>query len=128
MAQGDEDDARERKELGAHLKKVREAAGYTLRAAADELTERGHAIGFGAIGAWEDGRNVPNALWIGRLARMYGVPVDALYSEKQVSVEVIRLAAQLRDVVRQQEGGALKAASIGGLKRATAAKKRGGNG
>lgn len=115
-----ESDERERKELGAHLKKVREAAGYTLRSAADELTERGHAIGFGAIGAWEDGRNVPNALWISRLARLYGVPVDALFSEEKVSVEVIRLAAQLRDVVRKQEG-ALE--SIGSLTRSSKAKR-----
>lgn len=123
MPKGD-DDAREREELGAHLQKVRGAAGYTLRSAAEALTKRGHAIKFGAIGAWEDGRNVPNALWIGRLARLYGVPVDALYSEERVSVEVIRLASQLRDVVRQQEGGALRDQSFGPLKSAPRKTKR----
>jgi hypothetical protein len=53
--------------------------------------------------------------------------VDALCSEEQVSVEVIRLAAQLRDVVRQQESGALRTGSIGTFKGAGVKTKKTAN-
>ena len=45
--------------------------GYTLESAATELTQRGFPIRGGTIGAWETGRNVPDALAL-RWGRMGG--------------------------------------------------------
>lgn len=79
MAREEDGNAAERQALGARLKAERLEAGYTLRSAAEALTKRGNLIGFQAIGAWEDGRNVPSALWIERVARLYGVSVDLFF-------------------------------------------------
>lgn len=89
----------ERKLFGARLAKVRKDAGFTLDTAAAALTERGFQIGRGTIGAWETGRNVPDALALRWLARLYQVPVDVLFSDAPVELETIQLAAKLKAVV-----------------------------
>lgn len=105
----------ERKAFAGKLAKIREAAGYTLRSAADALTERGHKIGFAAIGAWEAGRNLPDALWLRRLARLYNVPTDAMFSgpigalfsrDLLVKIHALDAAAllQLENVMRAHLG------------------------
>lgn len=90
----------ERKQFGTRLARVRAEAGYTLASAAEALTERGFKISGGTIGAWETGRNVPDALALRWLARLYQVPIDLLFSDMPaVSMETIQLAAKLKAVV-----------------------------
>lgn len=72
----------ERQELGRKLAKARADAGYSLQSAADELTKRGFEIKRGTIGAWETGRNLPDALWLQRLARVYATTVDAMTGDE----------------------------------------------
>lgn len=71
-------DAEERKALGQRLATARKLAGHTLDSAAAELTQRGTRIGKAAVGAWEVGRNMPDALWVRRLARLYSISADTL--------------------------------------------------
>ena len=68
----------ERKALGKRLAQARQAAGYTLDTAVAELARRGFKISRGTIGAWETGRNLPDALWLGRMARLYENSIDQL--------------------------------------------------
>lgn len=69
--------------LGRRLATARQGAGFTLDTAAAALLDAGHQIGRGAIGAWEVGRNVPDAIWIKRLARLYGCNLEALVIDEQ---------------------------------------------
>jgi hypothetical protein len=68
----------ERKALGRELAHAREGVKLSLSAAATELTRRGFPIQKQAIGAWEVGRNVPDALWLRRIARLYRTSIDVL--------------------------------------------------
>jgi hypothetical protein len=47
-----------------------------------------------AIGAWETGRNVPDALWLRRLAKLYGSTLDALVWDEAISMEAIQFAVR----------------------------------
>lgn len=87
----DEDD---RKALGARLAAARKLATLTLDQVAAKLTEGGYKFGKAAVGAWEVGRNVPDAIVLGRLAKMYGVTADALLWDTAITIEAIRIAAQ----------------------------------
>jgi transcriptional regulator with XRE-family HTH domain len=49
-----------------------------LATAADALAAAGYPISRKTIGAWETGRNVPDALWLRRLAKIYDTTVDNL--------------------------------------------------
>lgn len=89
----------ERQALGARLAELRKAHGFTLRALAQALKDKGYEIGFNALGHWETGKNVPDAIWMRRLARLYKIPVDAMYGDAEISVRQIELAAQFRDAV-----------------------------
>lgn len=90
MAQPDD----ERKALGRRLASARALAGYTLEGIAKALTGRGHPIGRAAVGAWEVGRNVPDALWLKRIAKIYGTTLDALVWDEAISMEAIQFAVQ----------------------------------
>jgi transcriptional regulator with XRE-family HTH domain len=68
----------EKAALGVQLANARDEAKFTLQGAAEELGRRGHAIKRGTISAWEKGRNVVDALWLRRLARLYNTTADAL--------------------------------------------------
>lgn len=90
MAHTDED----RKELGQRLAAARKLAGYTTEAAAKALTDRGHPITKQGVGHWETGRNVPDAIALRRLAKLYGTTADSLLWAESVSMEGIRFAVQ----------------------------------
>lgn len=64
--------------LGAALARARKAAGFSLETAATALRDLGHEIGRAAIGHWETGTNVPDALWLQRLSKLYKVTLDEL--------------------------------------------------
>lgn len=92
MAHPEED----RKRVGAALAKARKNAGYSsLEAAAAELNAHGWQIKRGTIGAWEVGRNLPDAIWLVRLAVVYETSVDAMLGvEGAVSSGATRIAQQ----------------------------------
>lgn len=94
-----------RKSLGKRLKYVREEYGYTLRSLADALTERGFPIGHGAIGHWETGTNVPDAIWAWHLARVYGTPIDVLLSDDVASLDALRVLDTVKDALRRSSIG-----------------------
>lgn len=72
--------------LGAALASARKAAGLTLDTAAAALREQGFPIGKAAIGHWETGTNVPDALWVRRLSRLYKTTMDAVTGAPETAV------------------------------------------
>lgn len=84
----------ERKALGRRLAAARVLAEFTLDGVAKALNEKGYAITRAAIGAWETGRNLPDALWLRRLAKLYGTTLDALVWDEAISMEGIQFAVQ----------------------------------
>lgn len=84
----------ERRGLGRRLAAARVLAGLTLDAAAKALNDRGYTITRAAIGAWETGRNLPDALWLRRIAKLYGTTLDALVWDEAISMEGIQFAVQ----------------------------------
>lgn len=69
--------------LGRCLAEARKQAGFTLESAAAALTRLGHPISKGGVGAWEKGRNLPDALWLRHLAKLYEVPMGVLVGGDQ---------------------------------------------
>lgn len=65
-------------EFGARLAKARAAKELSLQGAASKLEAAGIKVSRATVGAWEDGRNLPDSIVIGRLAKIYGVTADAL--------------------------------------------------
>lgn len=63
----------EKKALGKRLADAREVSALSQSEAAKQL-----GIGKAALSAWEVGRNLPDALMLGRAARVYRVSADAL--------------------------------------------------
>lgn len=93
----------ERKAFGRRLAAARNKAGLTLEGAAQRLTDNGHPIGKAAIGAWEKGRNLPDAIWLQRLAKLYGLSLDALVWDDTLSIEAMRFAARYDALDEQQQ-------------------------
>jgi hypothetical protein len=87
-------DNQEKQALGKRLASARKLAGYTLDSAAVALRAKGYAIVKGTLGAWEVGRNVPDAIWMGRLAKLYNSTVDALLWDDALTMEAVRMAVQ----------------------------------
>lgn len=84
----------ERRALGRRLASARNLAGYTIDETAQALTGRGYSITKQAVGHWETGKNVPDALWLRRLAKLYGTTLDALVWDEAISTEAIQFAVQ----------------------------------
>lgn len=80
--------------LGERLRSARRIAGETLESVARKLTESGIPVGKAAVGHWETGHAVPDALQIRRLAKIYGTTVDALLWDDSLTIEAVRFAAQ----------------------------------
>jgi transcriptional regulator with XRE-family HTH domain len=74
--------------LGQRLAAARKLQGLTQQEAADDLK-----ITKAAMSAWETGRNIPDALAMRKLAKLYGVSVDALLWDYALSVEAMQVAA-----------------------------------
>lgn len=84
----------ERKALGRRLASARNLAGFTIDQTAKAMTDRGHPITKQAVGHWETGKNVPDALWLRRLAKLYSTTLDALVWDEAISMEAIQVAVQ----------------------------------
>lgn len=104
MAHSQED----REALGKRLAAARNLKGLTIEGAAKELTNRGYTVSKAGVGAWEKGRNVPDAIWLRRLAKLYGTTLDALAWDDSLSIEAIQLAAQF-DGLNEKQKSTLKA-------------------
>jgi transcriptional regulator with XRE-family HTH domain len=84
----------ERQRFGLRLAEARSVAGFTLDSAATQLSERGFQISRAALGHWETGKNLPDALWLRRIAKLYGSTVDALVSDESLTPEAVHFAVQ----------------------------------
>ncbi len=84
----------ERRAIGRRLAAARNLADYTIQSAARALTDGGFPISKAGVGAWETGRNLPDALWLRRLAKLYETTVDGLLRENLLSMEAMQIAAQ----------------------------------
>lgn len=104
MAHSEED----RKGLGKRLSAARNLTDYTIDTAAKKLTSFGYPITKQALGHWETGRNVPDAIWLRRLAKLYGTTLDALAWDDSLTIEAIQLAAQF-DGLNERQKSTLKA-------------------
>lgn len=104
MAHSEED----RKALGKRLSAARTLKALTIEAAARQLTALGYPITKQALGHWETGRNVPDALWLRRLAKLYGTTLDALVWDDSLTLEAIQLGAQF-DALTEKQKSTLKA-------------------
>lgn len=89
--------------LGQRLASARKLAGFTIESAAKALTTRGYPITKAAVGAWEKGRNLPDALWLSRIAKLYGTTVDSLVSDDSITLDAIRFAAQYDGLTERQK-------------------------
>lgn len=85
--------------LGKSLAAARKAAGFSLDTASAALAEAGTPIGRAAIGHWETGTNVVDALWLRRLARLYNTTSDALLGIKQAPEAIWPLSRELHSEV-----------------------------
>jgi len=93
----------ERKAIGKHLSAARNLAGYTIASAAAKMTSMGYPLTKGALGHWETGRNVPDAIWLSRLARLYETTMDALVYDESVTMDAMRMAAQFDSLTEHQK-------------------------
>lgn len=80
--------------LGSRLRTARMMKKLSLQQVADKLKQYDIDISRGTIGAWEDGRNVPDALVVRRLSQIYAQSAEALLWEDAVSMEAMQFAAQ----------------------------------
>lgn len=83
--------------LGAQLAQARKKAGFSLDAVATAFQKAGNPISKAAIGHWETGQNLPDALWLRRLARLYKTSTDRLLFGG-VEVETDELAPDIAEV------------------------------
>jgi transcriptional regulator with XRE-family HTH domain len=77
----------EKSALGRQIASARKQAGYTQEAAATDL-----GVIKQTISSWEKGRNLPDALWLRRLARLYQTSVTSLVGDGSASAEAMRIA------------------------------------
>lgn len=93
----------DRKALGRRLASARNLASLTIDGAARALTALGYPITKQAVGHWESGRNVPDALWLKRLAKLYKTTLDALVWDDALTIEAIQIAAQYDGLTERQK-------------------------
>jgi transcriptional regulator with XRE-family HTH domain len=85
--------------IGARVRLAREEAGFTLATASEALAARGHKITDKGLGHWETGARQLDAVWLRRLALLYGVSVESFYSDTRVTADEVRLAAAFKALV-----------------------------
>ena len=93
----------ERKALGARLAAARKLAGFTMEAAAKALTAKGYPISKQGVGHWESGRNIPDAIWLRRLAKLYSSTLDALVWDDALTMDAIQVAASYDSLNEEQK-------------------------
>lgn len=79
----------EKRALGQRLAAARKAAMFTQEGAAREL-----GVIKQTISSWERGLNLPDALWLRRLARLYEASLDAIVGLATTSEDALQLAKQ----------------------------------
>jgi transcriptional regulator with XRE-family HTH domain len=84
--------------LGGRLKSARVSAGHTQDSAAAAL-----GLKKATFSSWETGRNIPDSIMLGRLAKLYNVTADALIWDEAVSMEAIRFAVQFDNLNDRQQ-------------------------
>lgn len=77
----------EKSALGRQIAAARKQAGFTQEAAATDL-----GVIKQTVSSWEKGRNLPDALWLRRLARLYQTSVNSLVGDGSSSAEAMRVA------------------------------------
>lgn len=90
--------------LGKRLRSARDACGLTQLEAATKLH-----ITKAALSAWETGRNLPDALMLGRVARIYETTADHLLGSETSVTE------RLRSALRELEGREPELPHLGGM-------------
>jgi transcriptional regulator with XRE-family HTH domain len=93
----DKHDPEDKKALGKRLAACREAKGWKQDVAARQL-----GVTKAALSAWETGRNMPDALSLKKLAKLYDVSVDAILWENALSNDSMRFAAQFDALSEKQ--------------------------
>lgn len=84
--------------LGGRLKAARVSAGHTQDSAAVAL-----GLKKATFSSWETGRNIPDSITLGRLAKLYNVTADALIWDEAISMEAIRFAVQFDNLNDRQQ-------------------------
>lgn len=108
----------DRKALGKRLSAARTLKALTIDAAAKQLTAKGYPLTKQALGHWETGRNVPDALWLSRLAKLYNTTLDALVWDDSLTIEATQLGAQF-DGLTEKQKSTLKALWIAYISEST---------
>jgi transcriptional regulator with XRE-family HTH domain len=93
----------ERAAFGRRLASARKLKGLTIQGVADALTQKGYEITKGAVGHWETGTNLPDALWLSRLAKLYGTTLDALVWDESLSPAAIQVAVEYDHLPEQKQ-------------------------
>lgn len=78
-------------------------ADETLDTVAVKMTAAGIPVGKAAVGHWETGHSVPDALQIKKLAKMYGTSADALLWDVSLSPEAMQFAAEFDGLSEAQK-------------------------
>ncbi len=87
----------DQRELGLRFKALREVTGMRQEEAAGKLE-----VTKAALSAWETGRNMPNPFMLRRMAKLYGVSVDALLWDDSLSPDAMKFAAQYDNLSGRQ--------------------------
>jgi transcriptional regulator with XRE-family HTH domain len=93
----DKHDPEDKKSLGRRLAACREVKGWKQDFAAKQL-----GVTKAALSAWETGRNMPDALFLKKIAKLYDVSVDAILWENALSNDSMRFAAQFDALSERQ--------------------------
>lgn len=93
----DKHDPNEKTALGARLAACRAMKGWKQDFAASQL-----GVTKAALSAWETGRNMPDALFLRKLSKLYDVSVDAILWDNPLSQEAMQFAAEFDGLTDKQ--------------------------
>jgi transcriptional regulator with XRE-family HTH domain len=88
----------DKKALGRRLASCRELSKLKQEVAAQQL-----GITKAALSAWETGRNMPDALMLKKVAKLYGVSTDGILWDDALSIDAMRFAAQFDALSESQK-------------------------
>jgi transcriptional regulator with XRE-family HTH domain len=98
VARVDKHDPKDKERLGTRLAACRALKGWKQDFAAKQV-----GVTKAALSAWETGRNMPDALFLRKLSKLYEVSVDAILWENPVSNEAMQFAAQFDSLTPRQQ-------------------------
>jgi transcriptional regulator with XRE-family HTH domain len=91
-------DPEDKKALGKRLASCREVKGWKQEYAAEQL-----GVTKAALSAWETGRNMPDALTLKLIAKVYDVSIDGILWDNSISLEAMQFAAQFDNLNDKQQ-------------------------